>query len=174
MTVIENHPFSALSRQIDQYLWASILLASAVTAVSLMNMGRVSLFIVPSMFLVTLVHHTVFLRLTSRDRKKPTNALEGTLAPTASKPNIILLWIIIALWTVAAMVIILVSAFIMSGGQYEGWERLAGYLELPFVLAEIALLIVLALKCRKQRRAAIVLPAKVDWQHSGPTVTTQA
>jgi hypothetical protein len=174
MTVIENHPFSALSRKIDQFLWASILLASAATAVSLMNMGRVSLFMVPSMFLVTVVHHIVFLRLSSRDRKKPTNALEGTLAPTASKANIILLWIIIASWIIVALVIIIVSAFIMSGSQYEGWERLAGYLELPFVVAEIALLVVLALKCRKQRRTTIVLPANVDWQHFGPTVTTQA
>jgi ABC-type sulfate transport system permease subunit len=174
MTLTENHPFSALARQIDQFLWASILLASAVTAVSLINLGRVSLFMAPSMFLVTLTHHILFLRLASRDRKKSTNALEGTLAPTASKANIILLWLVIALWIIVGLIIIVVSAFIMSANNYEGWERLAGYLELPFVVAEIALLVALALKCRKQRRTTIVLSANVDWQRFGPAATTQA
>lgn len=174
MTVAENHPFSALSRQIDQFLRSSILLATAVTAVSLVNMGRISLFTAPSVFLFTILHHTVFLRLASRDRKKPTSTLEGTLAPTASKANIILLWIIIVLWIIVVLIIIVVSVMVMSTNQYEGWERFAGYLELPFVVAEIALLIVLALKCRKQRRRTIVLPENVDWQHAVPAATTQA
>ncbi|KIM39070.1 hypothetical protein M413DRAFT_447424 [Hebeloma cylindrosporum] len=175
MTAAENHPFSALSRQIDQFLWASILLASAVTAISLINMGRLSVFTAPSMFLITVAHHIIFLRLASRDRKKPTHALEGTLAPTASKANIILLWILIAFWVIVVMIIIIVSVLVMSSmNQYEGWERLAGYLEIPFVVAEIALLIVLALKCRKQRRRTIVIPANVDWQHFRPAATTQA
>ena len=173
MTVAENHPFSALSRQIDQFLWASIILASATTAISLVNLGRLSLFMVPSMFLITAAHHLVFLRLMSRDRKKPSDTLVGTPAPTASKVNIILLWILIVVWMIAMLVIIIVSVHVVSTGHYEGWERFAGYLELPFVVAEIALLIVLALKCRKQRRRMIVPPANVDVQHFGPAVTTQ-
>jgi uncharacterized membrane protein len=174
MTVTENHPFSALSRQIDQFLWSSVILISAIAAVSLVNMGRLSLFVAPSMFLITLAHHLVILRLASRDRKKPTNALAGTLAPTASKANIIILWFLVALWIIVVCVIIIVSVLIMSMNQYEGWERLAGYLEIPLVVAEIALLITLALKCRKQRRRTVVAPVSVDWQHFRPGATTQA
>jgi len=158
MTVAENHPFSALSRQIDQFLWSSVILASAVAAVSLINMGRLSLFMVPSMFLITLAQHLIILRLTSRNRKKPTDALAGTLAPTATKANIILLWILVVVWIIVVFVIIIVSVLIMSMNDYEGWERLAGYIEIPLVVAEIALLITLALKCRKQRRRTMGVP----------------
>jgi magnesium-transporting ATPase (P-type) len=174
MTVAENHPFSALSRQIDQFLWSSIILASAVVAVSLMNLGRLSLFTAPSIFLITLAHHLIILRLASRNRKKPTDALPGTLAPTASKANIILLWLLVLLWVIVVLIIIFVSVQIMSMNNYEGWERLAGYLEIPLVVAEIALLIILALKCKKQRQRTVVPPASVDWQHFGPGATTQA
>jgi len=174
MTVTENHPFSALSRQIDQFLWSSVILVSAIATISLMNMGRLSLFIAPSMFLITLTHHLVILRLASRDRKKPSDALVGTLAPTARKANIILLWLLVVLWIVVVLVIIIVSVLVMSMNDYEGWERLAGYIELPLVVAEVALLIILALKCRKQRRRTVVVPASVDWQHFGPGATTQA
>lgn len=55
----------------------------------------------------------------------------------------------------------------MSSGQFEDWERLAGYIELPFVVAEVGLLVILALKCRKQRRGSIVEPERVDWEHYG-------
>src|SRR6266567_7454607 len=104
MTVTENHPFSALSRQIDQFLWASIILVSAIATISLMNMGRLSLFVAPCMFLITLAHHLFILRLASRDRKKPTDALAGTLAPTAGKANIILLWLLAFLWIIVVLI----------------------------------------------------------------------
>ncbi|KAF8972514.1 hypothetical protein BDZ97DRAFT_838191 [Flammula alnicola] len=168
MTVIENNPFSALSRQIDQFLWASVILVSGVAAIALINMGRLSLFMGPIMFLLTLAHNFTLIGLISRDRKKSADQLAGTLAPTASKANIIICWILAALWAVVVLLIIVVSVLIMGMDEFEGWERLAGYMELPLVVAEICLLVVLATKCAKQRRNTIVQPANVNWQQFGP------
>jgi len=168
MTVIENHPFSKLARQIDQYLWASVILTSAVACVSLMNMGRLSLFMAPVMFIITLAHNFTLLGLASRDRKKPSNALANTLAPTSSKINIIACWLLAALWSVVVFIIIIASVLIMGMNEFEGWERLAGYIELPMVVAEIFLLVVIAMKCKTQRRRTMIEPEHVDWQHFGP------
>jgi len=171
MTVIENHPFSKLARQIDQYLWASVILTSAIAAVSLMNMGRLSLFMAPIMFLITLAHNFTLLGLSSRDRKKSTDKLNNTLAPTSSKANILICWILAGLWFITVLIIIITSVIIMGmKNQFEDWERLAGYIELPIVVAEIFLLVVIANKCKKQRKNTIIQPAHVDWQHFGPPV----
>ncbi|PPQ69225.1 hypothetical protein CVT25_006942 [Psilocybe cyanescens] len=167
MTIVENHPFSKLARQIDQYLWASVILSSAVAAVSLINMGRLSLFVGPIMFMFTLAHNFTLLGLASRDRRKPSAELAGTLAPTASKLNIILCWALAALWSVVVLMIIIMSVLIMSMNQFEGWERLAGYIELPMVVAEVCLLVVIAMKCRTQRRRSMIQPERVDWSHVG-------
>lgn len=164
MTIRENHPFSALTRQIEQMLWASIILSCAVAAISLVNMGRLSLFMAPILFVVTTTHHGVILGLLSRDRKRDQEHLKGTLAPTAQKATIIILWILPALWCIAVLTVCIVSVLIMAMNQFEGWERFAGYLELPFMVAEIALLIVLAIKCRKQRKRTMTDPVVSDWQ----------
>jgi len=163
MAVKENNPFSALTGQIEQLLWASVILSAAVTAVSLVNMGRLSLFIAPFSFMFTLLHHSILLGLIHRDRKKDSDALKDTLAPTSYKSSIILLWILILLWVVAILVVVFVSVSIMSMNEYEGWERFAGYLEIPFEAAEVCVLVVLALKCRKQRRKTLIEPS-VDWK----------
>jgi len=163
MAVKENHPFSALTGQIEKLLWASIILSVAVAAVSLVNMGRLSLFIAPISFMCTLSHHSILLGLIHRDRKKDPDALKDTLAPTSYKWSIILLWILILLWVIAVLAVVFVSVSIMSTNEYEVWERLAGYLEIPFEVAEVCVLVVLALKCRKQRRKTLTEPS-VDWQ----------
>jgi len=167
MTVIENHPFSALTRQIEQMLWASIILSCAVAAVSLINMGRLSLFMAPIVFSFTILHHGILLGLLSRDRKKSPDSLKGTLAPTAHKASIIFFWVIAALWSVVVLAVIIVSVIIMTMNDFEAWERFAGMVEIPIEVAEICLLIVLAIKCRKQRRNTMIQPAHVDWQHYG-------
>jgi len=171
MVHTENHPFSALSHQIEQLLWASVILASFIAAVSLVNMGRLSLFIAPCMFLITLAQNLSLIGLISRDRKKSATELVNTLAPTASRLAVISFWVLAAFWTLSVVVIIIVSVLIMAMDQFEGWERLAGYIELPLVVAEICLLVVLAAKCAKQRRNTIIQPAPVDWQHFGPPVS---
>ena len=163
MAVKENNPFSALAGQIEQFLWASILLSVAIAAVSLVNMGRLSLFIAPITFMFTLLHHSTLLGLIHRDRKRDPDTLKNTLAPTAFKSSIVLLWLLILLWVVAVLAVIFVSVSIMSMKDYEGWERFAGYLEIPFEVAEVCVLVVLALKCRKQRRNTLIEPS-VDWQ----------
>jgi len=168
MTVIENHPFSKLANQIDQFLWTSVVLTSAVATVSLINMGRLSLFMGPCMFLITLTHNFILLGLTSRNRKKSTDKLTNTIAPTATKANLIICWMLAFFWSITLLVIIIASVLIMGMNDFEGWERLAGYIELPFVVAEIFLMIVIARRCTKQRKNTIIQPAHVDWQHFGP------
>ena len=163
MAVKENNPFSALASQIQQFLWASILLSVAVAAVSLVNMGRLSVFIAPIAFMFTLLHHSILLGLIRRDKKKDSDTLKDTLAPTSLKSSIILLWLLILLWVVAVLAVIFVSVSIMSMKEYEGWERFAGYLEIPFEVAEVCVLVILAFKCRKQRRNTLIEPS-VDWQ----------
>jgi len=170
MTVIENHPFSKLARQIDQYLWTSVILTSAVAAVSLMNMGRLSLFIAPCMFMITLAHNFTLLGLSSRDRKKSSDKLNNTLVPTSTKANIVICWVLAGFWSLTVVVIIIMSVIIMGMNEFEDWERLAGYIELPLVMAEIFLLVVIARKCSKQRATSLIQPAHVDWQHFGPPV----
>jgi len=64
-------------------------------------------------------------------------------------------------------VIIVVSVIIEAGNSFESWERLAGFVELPTVVAEVALLVTIALKCRKQKKSSIVQPERVDWEHYG-------
>ena len=163
MAAKENNPFSALTGQIQQLLWASILLSVAVAAVSLVNMGRLSLFIAPIAFMFTLLHHSILLRLIHRDKKKDPDALKDSLSPTSCKWSIVLLWLLILLWVIAILAVVFVSVSIMSMKDYEGWERFAGYLEIPFEVAEVSVLIVLAFKCRKQRRKTLIEPS-VDWQ----------
>jgi hypothetical protein len=170
MTIIENHPFSKLARQIDQYLWASVILTSAVAAVSLMNMGRLSMFVAPCMFMITLAHNFTLLGLASQDRKKSSDKLNNTLAPTSTKANIVICWVLVGLWSLTVVIIIIVSVIIMGMNEFEDWERLAGYIELPMVVAEIFLLVVIARKCVKQRKTSIIQPENVDWQHFGPQV----
>jgi len=170
MTIIENHPFSKLARQIDQYLWASVILTSAVAAVSLMNMGRLSMFVAPCMFMITLAHNFTLLGLASRDRKKPSDKLNNTLAPTSTKANIVICWVLVGFWSLTVVIIIIMSVIIMGMNEFEDWERLAGYIELPMVVAEIFLLVVIARKCLKQRKNTIILPEHVDWRHFGPPV----
>jgi len=170
MTVIENHPFSKLARQIDQYLWTSVILTSAVAAVSLMNMGRLSLFVAPCMFMITLAHNFTLLGLASRDRKRSSDKLTNTLAPSSTKANIVICWILAGFWSLTVIIIIIMSVIIMGMNEFEDWERLAGYIELPLVVAEIFLLVVIAKKCSKQRKNTIIQPVPVDWQHYGPPV----
>jgi len=170
MTVIENHPFSKLARQIDQYLWTSVILTSAVAAVSLMNMGRLSLFMVPCMFMITLAHNFTLLGLSSRDRKRSSDKLNNTLAPTSTKANIVICWVLAGFWSLTVVIIIIMSVLILGMNEFEDWERLAGYIELPMVVAEIFLLVVIGKKCSTQRKNTIIQPAHVDWQHFGPPV----
>ncbi|KAH9487263.1 hypothetical protein JR316_0001333 [Psilocybe cubensis] len=164
---VENHPFSKLARQIEQYLWASVVLSSASATVSLINMGRLSCFVGPITFLFTLAHNFTLLALAARDRRRPPSALHGTMAPTASRAAIVLCWLLVALWSVVVLMIIIMGALIMGMGQFEGWERLAGYVELPMVVAEVFLLVVIAVKCKTQRKRSIIQPEHVDWRHVG-------
>lgn len=170
MTVVENNPFSALTGQIEQLLWASIICSAAAATISLINMGRLSLFIAPIVFIFTLIHHSVLLSIMNKDRKKEPEALKGTLAPTASKASIILCWLLAALWCLVVVIVIIISVMIMAMNDYEGWERFAACLEVPFQVAEVCLLVVLAFKCRKQRRRTFVQPS-VDWQNYRSTTT---
>ncbi|KAF8168471.1 hypothetical protein B0H34DRAFT_804316 [Crassisporium funariophilum] len=165
MTASTNQPFSSLSRQIDQCLWVSVILSCAAAAVSLVNLGRLSLLMCPIMFLITIIHNLTLIGLAARDRKKSPDDLQGSLAATSSKGNIIFLWILAALWIITVLIVIVVSVLVASNGAMEGYERLAGYVELPFQVAEIGILIFIALKCTVQRRRTIVLPANIeDWQ----------
>jgi len=121
----------------------------------------------PIIFGFTLLHHSILLGLLSRDRKKTTESLKGTLAPTAKKASIIFMWILAGLWCIVVLAVIIVSVLIMTMNDFEAWEKLAGMVEIPIEVAEICLLIVLAVKCKKQRRNTMIQPAHVDWQHYG-------
>lgn len=168
MTMMQNNPYSKLQRQIDQFLWASVIFTSAVAAVSLMNMGRLSLFIVPCLFMITLAHNFTFLALASRDRRKSSDKLANTLAPTASKLNIVFCWVLAGFWSLTILIIIITSVLLMGSNMFEAWERFAGYIELAMVVGEIVLMVIIAKKCMTQRKHTIIQPEQVDWQHYGP------
>ncbi|PPQ98055.1 hypothetical protein CVT26_003282 [Gymnopilus dilepis] len=165
--MMQNNPHSKLQRQIDQFLWTSVIFTSAVAAVSLMNMGRLSLFIVPCLFMITLAHNFTFLALASRDRRKSSDKLAGTLAPTASKLNIIFCWVLVGFWALTVLIIMITSVLIMGNGTMEGWEKLAGYFEVAMVVGEIVLMGIIAKKCMTQRKHTIIGPEHVDWQQYG-------
>jgi len=151
----EHHPLSALTGQITQLLYASIILSAAVTAVSLVNLGRLSVFMAPIAFLLTVVHHSILLHLIRRARKNETETTKIALAPTSYKATLIACWILIVLWVVVVLAVVIISVMVVTTNAYETWERLAGYLEIPFEVAEICVLVVLAFKCRKQRRRTL-------------------
>jgi len=144
-------PDSVLSSQITQLLYGSLILSAAVAAVSLVNLGRLSVFMAPIAFFLTIIHHSILLRLTRRARMNATESAKITLAPTSYKANIIVCWIIIFLWIIVVLAVVIISVMVVSTNAYETWERLAGYLEIPFEVAEICVLMVLTFKCRKQR-----------------------
>jgi len=153
MTVKDYHPESTLSGQITQLLYGSLILSTAVTAVSLVNLGRLSVFMAPIAFFLTIIHHSILLRLTRRARMNATET-KIALAPTSYKANIIASCILIFLWVVVVLAVVIISVMVVTNA-YETWERLAGYLEIPFEVAEICVLIVLTFKCRKQRQRTL-------------------
>jgi len=155
MTLTEGHPLSALSEQITHLLYGSLVLSAAVTAVSLVNLGRLSVFMAPIAFILTVIHHSILLRLIRRARVNETETTKISLAPTSYKASIVACWVLIFLWVVVVLAVIIISVMVVTTNTYETWERLAGYLEIPFEVAEICLLMVLAFKCRKQRRRTL-------------------
>jgi len=155
MTVEEHHVLSALAGQITQLLYGSIILSASVAAVSLVNLGRLSVFMAPIAFFLTVVHHSILLYLIHRTRKNKTETTKIALAPTSYKASIIINWILIFLWVVVVLAVVIISVMVVTKDAYETWERLAGYLEIPFEVAEICVLMVLAFKCRKQRRRTL-------------------
>jgi len=157
MTVQEHQPSSTLTGQIKELLFISLLLSVAIAAVSLVNLGRLSVFIAPIAFFLTAIHHSILLHLVRRQRtnETETETSKVTLARTSYKANIIVCWILILLWVVVVLVVVIISVMVMSGEAYETWERLAGYFEIPLEVAEICVLVVLAFKCRKQRRRTL-------------------
>jgi len=154
----ENHPFSKRARHIDQWLWTSILLTVAITAVSLVNLGRISIFIGPSLFLITLTHHAVVLWLVSRDRQRSKinpDCLRNTTAPTATKANVFICWLFAFLWLLIVCIVLIVSVVVMHQEHVEAWERFAGYAEIPLECAEIGVLGYIAIRCEQQRKETV-------------------
>jgi len=185
MPLIENHPFSALSHQIDLLLWGSISLSLAISVASLLNLGRLSLLSAPILALLTaasngvLLFHTHRERLHSsaganpdldRDLSRDTTATKDTLTVPARTASIALCWLLAALWVVVAGIIMVVETLLAVMGQFEGWQMLVGYVELPLVGMEAALLVVLAVKCAKQRRVSIIKPESINWGGMGAGV----
>jgi cell division protein FtsW (lipid II flippase) len=84
-----------------------------------------------------------------------TETTKIALTPTSYKASIITCWILIFLWVVVVLAVVIISVMVVSTNAYETWERLAGYLEIPFEVAEICVLMVLAFKCRKQRQRTL-------------------
>jgi len=179
MPLIENHPFSALSHQIDLLLWGSISLSLAISVTSLLNLGRLSLLSAPILAFLTAVSNGVFLFHTHRERQRSTAGanpdldrdLSNTTAVKVTLParreSIALCWLLAALWAVVAGIIMVVETLLAVMGQFEGWQMLVGYVELPLVGMEMALLAVLALKCAKQRRVSIIKPESINWGGMG-------
>jgi len=144
-----------LAGQIQQLLYGSIILSAAVTAVSLVNLGRLSVFMAPIAFLFTAIHHWILLYLTRRARTNEAEPTKIILASTSYKGSIIALWILILLWVVVVLAVVIISVMVVSANKFETWERLAGYLEIPFEVVEICVLVVLAFKCMKQRQRTL-------------------
>jgi hypothetical protein len=166
---MEHQSLSALAGQIKQLLIGSIILSAAVTALSLVNLGRLSVFMAPIAFLLTVIHHIILLHLLRRAQKDKSEATNVALAPTSCKTSIIACWILILVWIVVVLAVVIISVMVVSTNGYETWERLAGYFEIPFEVAEICVLVVLAFKCRKQRRKTLA-ELSVDKKNHSSTV----
>jgi hypothetical protein len=180
MPLIENHPFSALSHQIDLLLWGSISLSLAISVASLLNLGRLSLLSAPILAFLTAISNGIFLFYTHRERLRSTaganpdldrDLLDRDAAAKLTVParteSIALCWLLAALWVVVAGIIMAVETLLAVMGQFEGWQMLVGYVELPLVGMEAALLGVLAMKCAKQRRVSVIKPESINWGGMG-------
>jgi len=175
MPVIENHPFSALSHQIDLLLWGSVSLSLAISIASLLNLGRLSLLSAPILASLTAIHNGVLLVHTHRERLQSTAGANPDLDRDLNKDAVVKLtvpactesiafsWLLAALWVVVAGIIMVVETLLAIMGEFEGWQMLVGYVELPLVGMEAALLVVLSLKCAKQRRVSIIKPETINW-----------
>lgn len=170
---VENHPFSALSRQIEHLLWTSVVLIFFAVSASLLNRGRLSLLALPFLSLLTLVHNLTLIALVSRDRRRTTAALKGTLAPTAARAAVIVSWGLAALWAAVAVLVAVISGMLMAHGMLDRFGRLAAWGELPLLVVEAGVMAVLAAKSGKQRRATVQRPESVDWRHMRPPVSAR-
>jgi hypothetical protein len=182
MPIIENHPFSALSHQIDLLLWGSVSFSLAISVASLLNLGRLSLLSAPILAFLTAIFNGVLLYRTHRERLQSSAGANPDLdrdlnrdavvklTVPARTESITLCWLLAALWVVVAGVIMVVETLLAIMGQFEGWQMLVGYVELPLVGMEAALLVVLALKCKKQRRVSIIKPESINWGSMGARV----
>jgi len=148
-----NQTLSTLAGQIKDLLYASLFLSAILTTVSLVNLGRLSVFIAPIAFFLTSIHHSTLLYLLHRQRMDETETTKIKLAPTSYKASIVVCWILILLWIVVVLAVVFISVTVVS--TYEAWERLAGYFEIPLEVVEACVLVVLAFKCKKQRRRTL-------------------
>jgi hypothetical protein len=157
MTVQEHQPLPTLAGRIKELLYGSLLLSVAIAAISFVNLGRLSVFMAPVAFFLTAIHHLILLHLVRGNRmnETETGTTKTNLVATSYKASIITCWILVLLWVVVVLAVIIISVMVVSANQYETWERLAGYFEIPVEVAEICLLVALALKFRKQRRRTL-------------------
>jgi len=150
-----------LCKKLEQYFGISIILATAVVAVSLVNLGRQSVFFAPSMFIITVAHHGTMIWLSKRYRHKcagQNDDYNAKAPPTARKPHLISCLVIMGMWALVVLIVIIVSLTRMKQAHVEEWERVIGYFEAPLECFQVGLLVFIIIKARRLRLETIHRP----------------
>ncbi|KAJ3573674.1 hypothetical protein NP233_g2292 [Leucocoprinus birnbaumii] len=150
---------ASISRQINHYIYYSIFLCLIILACSLVHLGSVSFFLSEAGWLFTIIHHIVVLCNRAKLRKlmrQPSDHLNTSVLPvpiSSRKPMIFLAFFSALVYT-AALVTNIVFIYYFS---LDGWriDYLAIVFEIVGLAIEFPLLVVIALRCMKERRVAL-------------------
>ncbi|KAF8954060.1 hypothetical protein BDZ97DRAFT_534520 [Flammula alnicola] len=131
------------------------------------NLGLLSLWITPSAYALSLAHSITLLVLSAKERKKTSEARAGKFPATSSKATIICTWILAVGWAAAAGMGMAMRA-IWTGDLNGSVRGIMPYFEFAFIIVEIGVLVVLVLKCTRERHLILGADNTMKWYNLGP------
>jgi hypothetical protein len=159
---------ATVSRQLGRLVGVSIFLSIAILACSMVHVGVTSFWLSEAGFVFTIIHH--FIILHNQRKRKQVNQLHSESSPIAvssRKPAIFIAWFTALIYTAALGIVIYYVYLMFSGSLEEGWDSryIATVFEAVFLALEVPLMIMIALWCMRERRAALGAPDHAKWYH---------
>ncbi|KAF8168482.1 hypothetical protein B0H34DRAFT_685699 [Crassisporium funariophilum] len=145
------------TRQMQILLWVSVALSCCAFAFSLSFLASLSLYMCPGVFALSMAHNITLLITTARERKLHAASGFATsvkLPSTSTKAAVICSWILVVLWTAVFGMVLSMAAIITGGGEFKHDPILpVAYLEWIVELAEVVVMVLIAVKCTREMRA---------------------
>lgn len=152
------------SRQLVRFVSVSIFLSVGILACSMVFLGTTSFWLSEAGFLFTIIHHSFILH--NQRKRKQVNQLHSATVPipvSSRKLVIFLAWFIALVYT-AALGLVIAMVYYMHLDGFEP-RYIATVVELVLLVLEIAMMIMVALWCMRERRAVLGAPDHAKWYH---------